>query len=76
MSWLQNVWVLKCLHLYAVAQCLGGTMYGWQNVWVAKCHVAKMSGCKKVGCKNILVSKYQVPKCLRIQTCWLPYLWN
>ena len=25
MSRLQNVWVSKCLDLYAVAQCLGGT---------------------------------------------------
>ena len=76
MSRLQNVWVSKCLDLYAVAQCLGGTMSGWHNVWVEKCLVVKMSGCQKVGFKNVRVSKYQVPKCLRIQNCRLPPLWN
>ena len=61
MSWLQNVWVSKCLDLYAEAQCLGGTMSGWQNVWVSKC-----LGVKK-GVSNVLVSKGHVPNFRRIQ---------
>ncbi len=58
MSCLQNVWVSKCLDLYAVAQCLGGTMSGWQNVLLSKCLGVKMLGvkmsrCQKVGCPNV-----------------------
>ena len=48
MSWLQNVWVSKCLDLYAVAQCLGGTMCGWQNVLLSKRLGVKMFGVKGV----------------------------
>ena len=42
MSRMQNVWVSKCLDLYAVAQCLAGIMCGWQNVRVSKCPGAKI----------------------------------
>ena len=66
MTWLQNVWVSKCLDLYKVAQCLGGKMPGWQNVSVAKCLVVKMSGCQKVGCPNFPLSISHALKCRRI----------
>ena len=57
MSRMQNVWVSKCLDLYVVAQCLGGTMSGWQNVRVSKCPGAKIS-CSH----NVWVSKRRVSK--------------
>ena len=37
MSWSQNVWVSKCLDLYAVEQYLDGTMSGWKNILLSKC---------------------------------------
>ena len=54
MSWVQNVWVSKCLDLYAVAQCLGGIMSGCQiscshNVWVSKRGLSKCPGVKMSG---------------------------
>ena len=55
---MQNVWVSKCLDLYAVAQCLGGIMSGWQNVLVSKCLGARIS-CSH----NVWVSKRGVSKC-------------
>ena len=58
MSRMQNVWVSKCLDLYAVAQCLGGIMSGWQNVLLSKCLGAKIS-CSH----NVWVSKRGVSKC-------------
>ena len=58
MSLVQNVWVSKCLDLYAVAQCLGGIMSGWQNVLVSKCLGARIS-CSH----NVWVSKRGVSKC-------------
>ena len=58
MSRLQNVLVSKCLDLYAVAQCLGGIMSGWQNVLVSKCLGARIS-CSH----NVWVSKRGVSKC-------------
>ena len=53
MSRLQNVWVSKCLDLYAVAQCLGGTMSGWQNVLLSKCLGVKMLGVKMFLRQNV-----------------------
>ena len=53
MSGLQNVLVSKCLDLYAVAQCLGGTMSGWQNVLLSKCLGVKMLGVKVSLCQNV-----------------------
>ena len=58
MSLVQNVWVSKCLDLYAVAQCLGGIMSGWQNVSVSKCLGARIS-CSH----NVWVSTRGVSKC-------------
>ena len=62
MSWLQNVWVSKCLNLYAVAQCLGGTMSWWQNFLLSICldvkkWGVKMSGCQNTRCPNVGESK-------------------
>ena len=53
-------WLIKCLDLYAVAQCLGGTlahclggkMSCCQNVWVPKYLVVIISGWQ-----NVLLSK-------------------
>ena len=58
LSWVQNACVSKCLDLYAVAQCLGGIMSGWQNVLLSKCLGAKIS-CSH----NVWVSKRGVSKC-------------
>ena len=58
MSLVQNVWVSECLDLYAVAQCLGGIMSGWQNVLVSKCLGARIS-CSH----NVWVWKRGVSKC-------------
>ena len=58
MSGVQNVWVSKCLGLYAVAQCLGGILSGWQNVLLLKSLGAKIS-CSH----NVWVSKRGVSKC-------------
>ena len=58
MSQVQNVWVSKCLDLYAVAHCLGGIMSRWQNAFLSKCLVVKIS-CSH----NVWVSKRGVSKC-------------
>ena len=50
MSQLLNVWVSKCLDLYSVAQCLGGTMSGWQSLLLSKCLGVKKWGVKMSGC--------------------------
>ena len=41
------------LDLYAVAQCMGGTMSGWKNVLLSKCLGVKMSRCCNVRCQNV-----------------------
>ena len=58
MSRVQNVWVSKSLHLYAVAHCLDGIMSGWQNIFLSKCLGVKKGGvkmawCENVGCRNL-----------------------
>ena len=53
MSWVKNVWASKCLDLYAVAQCLGGIIYGWQHILLSKCLGVKISGCQNVPVSNI-----------------------
>ena len=52
MSLLQNVWVSKCFDLYAVTQCLGGTMSGRQNVFLSKCKGVKKVVSKCPGVKR------------------------
>ena len=66
MSRFQNVRVSKYLDLYAVAQGLGDTMSGCQNVLLLKCLGVKMLGvkmslCLKVMCPNVGESN-TVPK--------------
>ena len=56
MSLVLNVWVSKCLDLYAVAQCLGGKMSGWQNVLLSKCLSVKMLGAKMALCQKVMCS--------------------
>ena len=56
MSRLQHVWVSKFLDLYAVAQQLGGTMSGWQNVLLSKCLGIKMLGVKMSLCQKVIYS--------------------
>ena len=62
MSLVQNVWVSKCLNFYAVAQCLGGILSGWQNVLLSKC-----MGVKIACSHNVWVSKRGVTKFLCVE---------
>ena len=72
MSRVQNFWVSKCLYFYAVSQCLGVIMSGWQNVLLSKCLGAQISchlwvskrGLSK--CPGADMSDCRVPKCRRI----------
>ena len=58
MSRVQKFWVSKCVDLYAVAQCLGGNMSGWQNVLSWECLGVEIS-CSH----NVWMSKRGVSKC-------------
>ena len=79
MSCLLNVWVSKCLDLYAVAQCLGGTMSGWLNVLgskmsffskVSKCLGDTMSGWQNVSATQCLGVKMSVRQNVKVSKCW------
>ena len=53
MSVCQNVSICMQWHTVWVAQCLGGTMFGWKNVLLSKCLDVKKWGVKMSGCQNI-----------------------